>query len=193
MHAATEMSTVLNGNGNGNGTTGLLQQAKKKAVAPANPPKTGSKESQVIFQTHEGMELRGVPLRMTRHVVVFELYNPSALPRLSEALENFNIIFQERMIYTGRAVIRNVLDAGNKVVCEATLNEPDWTDVDLSRLEKCDGRIAEEFKTFIREWQKIYKVLPEFKVVIADMQTFFYDLRQWLERVEYGQFADCPN
>ena len=119
-------------------------------------------------------------------MVVFELYNPSALPRLSEALENFNIIFQERTIYSGRAVIRNVLDAGNKVVCEATLNEPDWTDVDLSLLEKCDGRIAEKFKTFIREWQKIYKVLPEFKVVVADMQTFFHDLRLWLEQVELG-------
>jgi extracellular factor (EF) 3-hydroxypalmitic acid methyl ester biosynthesis protein len=178
------MSTVKNGNGSG--TNGLLHNANKKTAATANPPKSGSKENLVTFRTHEGLELRGVPLRTTRHLVVFELYNPSAMPRLSEALEKFAIVFQERTIYSGRAVVRNLLDAGNKVVCEATLNETDWTEVDLSLLEKSNERIAEEFKVFIGEWQKIYKVLPEFKVVVADMQTFFHDLRLWLEQVELG-------
>ena len=35
-------------------------------------------------------------------------------------------------------------------------------------------------------WQKIYRVQPEFKVVMADMQTFLTDLRLWLEQVELG-------
>ena len=89
------MSTVKNGNGSG--TNGLLHNANKKTAATANPPKSGSKENLVTFRTHEGLELRGVPLRTTRHLVVFELYNPSAMPRLSEALEKFAIVFQERV------------------------------------------------------------------------------------------------
>ncbi len=43
-----------------------------------------------------------------------------------------------------------------------------------------------EFKSFLKDWQKFYTVSPEFKIVIADMQTFLHDLRLWLEQVELG-------
>jgi extracellular factor (EF) 3-hydroxypalmitic acid methyl ester biosynthesis protein len=74
-------------------------------------------------------------------------------------------------------VVGNVLDAGTKVICEATLEEAQWT------LHNEDGTAA-EFKKFLQNWQKLYKVSPEFKVIIADMQTFLYDLRLWLGQVE---------
>ena len=188
VHPADEMNATFNGNG----TNGIPDPAKKKAVLSAQPSKAVGKDSQVAFYTREGMPLRGVPMRMTRHVVVFELYNPSAMPRLSESLDKFTISFQERTIYSGRAIIRNTVDAGNKVVCEATLNEADWTEVDLSLLEEQHGQIADQFHAFMGEWQKTYLVLPEFKVVAADMQTFFHDLRLWLEQVELGIQSGRP-
>jgi extracellular factor (EF) 3-hydroxypalmitic acid methyl ester biosynthesis protein len=49
-----------------------------------------------------------------------------------------------------------------------------------------DGEIVREFKSFLKDWQKFYRVSPEFKIVIADMQTFLHDLRSWLEQVELG-------
>ena len=107
-------------------------------------------------------------------------------PRFSETLEEFKIILQEQAVYSGRATVRNVLDAGTKIVCEATLRESDWTDLDPATALQHNGEIAGEFKIFLKEWQKLYKVSPEFKVVIADMQTFLHDLRLWLERVELG-------
>lgn len=185
----------MNATVNDNGANGAPSQVKKKAVVsrpPANPPAAGGKANQITFQTHEGLELRGIPMRLTRHLAVFELYNPGAVPRLSEALEKFTVNFQERVIYSGRAIVRNALDAGNKVVCEATLNESEWLDVDPSELEKSNGRVADQFKAFLGEWQKNYLVLPEFKVVAADMQTFFHDLRLWLEQVELGMQSIRP-
>ena len=176
-----------NGHGNGNGANGLLEQPPKKAAKPlAVAPSSAVKESQVTFQTVEGMELRGTPVRVTRHATVFELYNPSVTPRLSEALGEFQIILQGRAIYSGRAVVRSVVDAGTKIVCEATLNESSWADLNLVLAVERKGGLAQEFKTFLQEWQKLYKVSPEFKVVIADMQTFLTDLRLWLEQVELG-------
>ncbi len=77
-----------------------------------------------------------------------------------------------------------MVDAGLNVVCEVTLNESHWMDVDLGLLSQRDSRLTEEFDTFLEEWQKLYKVLPEFKVVVADMQTFLADLQIWLEQVE---------
>ena len=51
---------------------------------------------------------------------------------------------------------------------------PAWTPLRCTRVSRA----------FLRHWQRLYRVLPEFKVVVADMQTFLTDLRLWLEQVE---------
>jgi extracellular factor (EF) 3-hydroxypalmitic acid methyl ester biosynthesis protein len=179
------MSHVFKGNGNGESKP-QPRQLGKIEPSEAAPLVVGTRESQVIFQTAEGLELRGVPVRVTRHAVFFELHNPSVVPRLSEVLSEFKIVLHGQMIYSGRAVVRNVVDAGLSVVGEATLHEEYWRDVNLALVSQRDGQLAAAFRTFLEEWQKLYKVLPEFKVIVADMQTFLTDLRIWLEQVELG-------
>jgi extracellular factor (EF) 3-hydroxypalmitic acid methyl ester biosynthesis protein len=187
FHSVHEMSKVFNGNGNGNGANGLLEQAPKKTVKPpASASASDVKESQVTFQTAEGVALRGTPVRVTRHGVVFELYNPGITPRLSEVLGDFQIILQGRAIYSGRAVVRSVVEAGSKAVCEATLDDARWLDVSADLIAKCDHQLVEEFDTFVKEWQKLHKVLPEFKEAVTDIRMFLTDLRIWLEQVELG-------
>jgi len=187
FHSDREMSEVVKSNGNGNGAHGLLNQLKKEVEKPqaAGLP-SGVRESHVTFQTHEGVELRGALSRVTHHAAVFELYNAGVTPRLSETLDQFKIIFRERTIYFGRAVVSNIVDAGSKTVCHATLDESRWTDLDFAPTAQRDDQMAKEFKAFIHEWQQLYKVAPEFKVVVADIQTFLTDLRLWLEQVELG-------
>jgi extracellular factor (EF) 3-hydroxypalmitic acid methyl ester biosynthesis protein len=182
FHSVCEMNQVLTGNGNG--SNGHLHQAKKQDAPPTPLPSSGDNESRVTFQTAEGIKLHGALSRVTRHVAVFELYNPVVTPRFSEVLGEFTIVMQARTVYSGRAVVSKVLDAGIKVVCEATLDGTGWTDVNSELLIRHDGQIAGEFKTLVREWQKIYKLLPEFKVIIADMQTFLQELHLWLEQIE---------
>jgi extracellular factor (EF) 3-hydroxypalmitic acid methyl ester biosynthesis protein len=150
----------------------------------ANP--SGIKESRVTFQTADEVEWRGVPARVTRHTVVFELYNPPVNPRLSEVLNKFKIVLKDRTIYSGRAVVRNVVDAGLRIVCEATLDEAHWMEVNPDWVAQGGGRLTEEFKAFLAEWQKFYQVLPEYKIATADMQSFFADLQIWLDQVEVG-------
>ncbi|MGB7769253.1 MAG: class I SAM-dependent methyltransferase [Verrucomicrobiia bacterium] len=183
------MSKLLegNGNGNGHGANGVLESPPKRAAQPSAAPSSAEvRESRVTFETHDGLKLRATPTRTTRHQAVFELYSPAAVPRLSEALGQFQITLQGRTVYSGRAVVHNVVDAGAKVVCEATLDEAQWMDLNLVLALQKDGQIAREFKSFLRDWQKFYKVSPEFKIVVADLQTFLHDLRLWLERVELG-------
>src|SRR5208282_1243522 len=108
--------------------------------------------------------------------VVFELYSPAVVPQLSEASQKFQIILQGRTVYSGRAVVRNLVDAGTKIVCEATLEETQWTDLNQVLALQKEGQIAREFKSFLKDWQKFYTVSPEFKLIIADMQTFLHDL-----------------
>jgi extracellular factor (EF) 3-hydroxypalmitic acid methyl ester biosynthesis protein len=182
-----EMESILNGNskikGEHRAVCKLQTKAARNQVAGFSH---GIKESRVSFRTHEEIELRGTLVRTTRLEVIFELSSPSIIPQLSDALDEFKISFQDRVIYSGRAIIRNLVDLGTKMVCEATLDESCWKDVDTGQLARSNGQIVCEFKSFLREWQKLYKVLPEFKVVVADMQMFFYDLRLWLEQIELG-------
>lgn len=181
------MSKIFDGNGSGNGSgdKGLLPPSRKRsAPPPALTPASAVRESRLTIQTHDGVELHGTLVRAGRHRVVFEVDNPMATLRLSEVLPVFQMVLQGQTVYSGRAVVRNVVDAGTKIVCEATLDEAQWTDLNQVLALQKEGQIAREFASFLKDWQKFYIVLPEFKVAVADMETFLHDLRLWLNQVE---------
>lgn len=147
--------------------------------------KTESREknSFIVCRNSQGVEIRATPLRMTRYIVVFEVYNPYSILQLSEVLQEFKIIMNDRVAYSGRAVVSNLVNTGIVLICEATLDES-WLDVEMFGPMTHPQRLQEEFADFLKEWEKIYKVIPNFKVVVADMQTLLADLRRWLEQVE---------
>src|SRR5262249_54216152 len=92
----------------------------------------------------------------------------------------------DRTLYSGRAVVRNIVSTGMVCVCEAALEETDWRDVDLTTEMLRNGKLGEQFRDFLREWQKYYKIAPQYKVIVADMQSYFSELRLWLDQVELG-------
>lgn len=144
------------------------------------------KECLVVGRTNQGMEVRGSLLRLTRFSVTFELYNPHVVLHTSEVLSDFRILANDYTLYSGRAVVSSIINTGPALVCEATLNENSWQDIGFSAEMVGTGALAAAFQEFLREWQKLYKVLPEFKTVVGDMQTFLADLRLWLEQIEVG-------
>lgn len=81
------------------------------------------KSSFVICQSSYGLEIRGTLLRFTRHLAVFEIYTPTVVLRMSEVLSDFKVVLNDRTIYSGRAVVSNLINAGETLVCEATLDE----------------------------------------------------------------------
>jgi extracellular factor (EF) 3-hydroxypalmitic acid methyl ester biosynthesis protein len=143
------------------------------------------KDSLAVFRTSQGTELRGNLLRFTRHLVVLELYNPEIVLQTSEVLSEFRIIWSDRTLYSGRAVVRNLIHTGQVTVCEATL-EDSWLDVDFSSPTDLPAKLGGQFTEFLHEWQRLYQVTPEYKVVLADLQTFLTDVRLWLDQVELG-------
>ena len=138
----------------------------------------------IIGRTSENVELRATPVHLGRYGVAFELYG-GGLPRASEVLTEFQILRGDTAIYSGRAVVKSLVDTGPAVLCEATLEES-WIDVELYRANDRRNVIQEGFRDFVKRWQKQYKVLPEYKVLVADMQTFLTDLRLWVEQIELG-------
>jgi extracellular factor (EF) 3-hydroxypalmitic acid methyl ester biosynthesis protein len=140
------------------------------------------KDNLVICRSNQGVEIRASLLRLTRFQAVFEIYDPNLVLRTSEVLSDFQVISNERTLYSGKAVVSSLVNAGTMLVCEAKLDE---AGLNLAAFTGADSpRLADGFHAFLGEWQKVYQVLPEFKVVVADMQTFLADLRLWLGQVE---------
>lgn len=143
------------------------------------------KGSFVTCRTSQEVELRGNLLRVTRHVAIFEVYSPGTVVHASEVLSDFRILTDDRIIYAGRAVVRSVVNTGAVSVCEATLEEG-WYDIDWTSCGMDGSKLRQDVEALIGNWHIVYKVLAEYKLIVADMQNFFYDLRLWLEQVELG-------
>jgi extracellular factor (EF) 3-hydroxypalmitic acid methyl ester biosynthesis protein len=148
-------------------------------------PQTTERDSIIVCQTSQGYSVRATPLRITRDVVAFEVYNPYSILQLSEVLKEFRIIVNEHLIYSGRATVSNLVNTGIMLVCEASLAEG-WRDVDLFALVTQPKKLRADFANFLQEWERINIILPDYKVVLADIQNYFIDLNRWLEQVELG-------
>ena len=144
---------------------------------------TGDKESYVVWQGGQQQEIRAVLARLTRFQAVFEIYSPTVVLRMSEVLPDFKIILRGRPVYAEKVAVSNLVNSGTALVCEVTLGDG-WLDFAASAPEGRKSSLPDQFGDFLREWQKNYRVVPEFKVAVADMQTLFGDMRLWLDQVE---------
>jgi extracellular factor (EF) 3-hydroxypalmitic acid methyl ester biosynthesis protein len=135
----------------------------------------------VLGQTSQGAEIHASLSRLTRYTAVFEIYNPAVVLRTSEVLEKFKVLINETAVYSGRATVRSVINAGVALLCEVSLGDS-WVAMDVLPVGR-QKQVA-NFSEFLRQWQKMYNIRPEFKIAVADMQTFLTDMRLWFEQVE---------
>lgn len=185
---AYAMSRSLNGNGNGQGqgiSALAPKSASKKPVEPAVLTTPEFKKSRVLFRSAAGEELQGKLTHFTRQSATFELYGDATTLRTSEILSGFQISVRDNIIYSGKAVVREIIDVGSLTVCETKLNQPDWKQTAAAITENYQrGDIEKEFAAFLKDWQRSFQVLPGFKVAIADLQTMLIELRLWLDGIE---------
>ena len=151
---------------------------------------TGLRESRVTCETSQGLPLQGTIIQLGQLEVVFEVYSPGAVIQVSEVLRNFKVQLGDRVAYSGRAVVKNVVHTGMKLVCAVALDEA-WT-LQFSNADLGPGRLRALFKEHLHQWHKLYLIRPEYKLQIADMEIFFAELRVWLDRVELGLRATAP-
>lgn len=136
-----------------------------------------------------GMALTGLVKKFERQSLIFEVGVPEQILRCSEVLTEFRVSFQERPLFIGQAVIKELVAAGGGLLCHVSLPE-DWMDANASLLDASTAR--QQFAQFISSWEKHYKILPEFKVVTADLAAFLDDLRLWTEQLDL-QIRSAPS
>ncbi len=161
-------------------STGIAASQLESAMQDHAP-----QDTHVVGRNSEGVEVRGTPLRVGRHSVVFDTYRQGAVLQVSEVLSGFKIVLKDRPLYEGRAIIKGIVDQGVTLTCEANLDDG-WLDVNFPDGGVDSGHIRGEFQRFLGQWEQFYRVSPEFKVIVADLQTFLTELRLWTEQVELG-------
>lgn len=150
------------------------------------------KDSLIVCRSSQGLEIRGRLVKLTRFAVAFEIFSPDSDLRLSEILKEFRVIFHEHTIYSGSATVSHLMSVGQTTVCSATLEENSWSALELAGPGVAPGLLREKFGEFLDGWQKSYKVSPEYKNIVADLQNFLADFRLWVEQVESGLPKDFP-
>ncbi|MDQ8186586.1 methyltransferase [Pelagicoccus sp. SDUM812002] len=149
-------------------------------------------ESIIICRNSQGTQLRATLMRMTRYLVTFEVYNPYSILQLSEVLGEFEIIINSRKVYSGRAIVSNMVNTGLVLVCEATLDDESWMDVEILSPATQVERLASDFDRLIKDWSKLEAVSPELKVVVSDIETLLTDLQRWTEQLEIAVRSSPP-
>ncbi|MGR3317217.1 MAG: class I SAM-dependent methyltransferase [Candidatus Anammoxibacter sp.] len=144
------------------------------------------KDSFINCHNSQGLEFRAVLLKLGRYTIVFEVYNPYSIVQLSEVLGDCKIYISGQPVYFGRLTITGIVHTGLLLVCEASLEETSWLDVGAFSLLVEKGRLKQEFVEFLKKKESLEEILPEFRLLVGDMQTLFMNLRQWFEQVEFG-------
>jgi len=137
------------------------------------------REYQVSGRNADGAEIQGELVHLTRHHAVLEIFDLSVVLRVSQSLAGFQIALGEMPIYSGRAVVASLIHLGDRLVCDLKLAEEGFAFGAAAPTEALVGDRA-DFNTLLSQWQQVYRIKPEFKVVVADLQLFLMDLRLWL-------------
>jgi len=153
---------------------------------------TKSSQSVITCRNSQGTELTANLLRIKRYSVVFEVYNPYSILQLSEVLSDFRIMASRRLLYTGKAVVSNLLNTGIVLVCEAMLDEG-WVEVDFlagitAEIGQDPGNsdLKSQFSDFMLEWKTGNLVHDPFKIVVADLSSMFSGVQHWLTGIDVG-------
>lgn len=138
------------------------------------------KDEQTVlrFATTRGEEFEGHLVQLGRHEAVFDLFAPDDSLRTSEVLPRFSLKLNERALYEGKATVSSLVTHGNRVTCRALLDE---RGVNTSLLAENDATSFEEFQ---KRWLTGYRIMPEFKIVVADVNILLSQVSRWMDFVQ---------
>ncbi|MFT6243150.1 MAG: extracellular factor (EF) 3-hydroxypalmitic acid methyl ester biosynthesis protein [Akkermansiaceae bacterium] len=139
----------------------------------------------VSCRNSQGQQIAANVLSLRRFSATFEVYNPFSLLQLSEVLHGFQIRLNDRIIYSGDAVVSNLVNTGILLVCEVTLNDA-WLDIDFLSDREGGSSLNDQFTSFLGEWKLANTVNPQFKLITADLQSLLVGLQRWMEQADLG-------
>ena len=139
-------------------------------------------DSVVVFKNSQGDPARGTLVSLSRNLVIFEVYNPYSIVQLSEVLQDLRLSRHGQPIYTGRAMVSNLVSTGLMLIVSAALVDP-WSDLEGISTREAVGA---ETRRFLSDWDQGYKLEPSFQLAVNRLKNFLGELNRWIEGTELG-------
>ena len=137
--------------------------------------------SHVTFKNSQGVQAQASLIRLSRQMVVFEVYNPYSIVQLSEVLSELGIQQGDRQTYKGRAVITNLVNTGLMLIVSASLVDP-WSD--LKDLQP-GTVLRSHVRGFVSDWEVATARLEKpYQLAVTNLRNYLQELRRWLEHWE---------
>jgi extracellular factor (EF) 3-hydroxypalmitic acid methyl ester biosynthesis protein len=137
-------------------------------------------DSVVVFRNSQSISARGTLISVGRNLIIFEVYNPYSIVQLSEVLPELRLTRRGKVIYSGRAMVSNLVSTGLMLIVSAALVDP-WTDLD--GVGTREG-VREEVDRFLSDWDRNAQIEPEFQLTVNRLKNFLVELNRWLEGTE---------
>lgn len=139
----------------------------------------------VSCKNSQGQQIAANVLSLRRYSATFEVYNPFSLLQLSEVMQRFQIRLNDRVVYSGEAIVSNLVNTGVLLICEVTLGDA-WLDIDFLSDREGTLPLEQQFSSFLNDWKTANQVEPQFKSVTADLQSLLVGLQRWMEQADLG-------
>jgi len=164
----------------------------RKALTPAVRPYRFdliglNHQNRIIkFKGHNGQQYSGTLKNISTYGLAFELYKSEKTPtgylKLSEMLDQFQVIIGGETVYDGKATIANLREINGKTIVGVSLTHKS---IDVQKI------IDQEFEgksTALTEWAptllNIERVNHSVKAIVADMRFFLEEVKARLDLEE---------
>lgn len=136
-----------------------------------------------VGKTPEGVAFKASINRLSQFYAVIEVYDPAIVLRASQVIPEFTVFWGDSIVYSGRGTVAGMITSGMTLVGEIKLSEAGFVKGFLLPVGGA-GTGGNGFQVFLQQWQKAYHILPDFKIVVADMQMFLRDFGRWMDQLE---------
>ena len=135
----------------------------------------------VLFRTEGGKTVRGTLHKLSRRNIVFEIYDPYLVLRTSEVLTELQLRRGRDAVYTGDAVVTDVVSTSILLIVSANLTGT-WTGLDETFSHP--GTVGSKAESFVNDWDEANKLNPDYRLRVSDLRSFLNDLRHWSDQLD---------
>ena len=147
--------------------------------------------SLVSFQTSGGHHIKAKVKELRSDSLAFEVVSSESFMQTSEVLNDVEIFVGGQLAYRGQLLVMGLIPLGVVVVCEARLTDK-WL-LDCFRSDDFLENIGEHLEEHTTRWAKDHEIRPEFRAVVADLETYLTGLENWCHQVECGALSDVKD
>jgi extracellular factor (EF) 3-hydroxypalmitic acid methyl ester biosynthesis protein len=138
---------------------------------------------QAVLLRFQGLTTRCRLLRLTTALAVIGLPAWAVRPEAGNVAEDLEVTEKGRTVFAGEAAFKSVINTGTEFLCEMTLKSASQVPTPPEGAETAPG--GGTMSGLFGAVDGLHKISREFKLVIADMESFLRELHKWAEKEEH--------